>query len=533
MAAPFIAHDGEKDGVRAEVHVQKGNGVIDKIERAGEGEGRNAYIHIKSSIASVKKPVKSWLDKSDPLFAKVVEAHTSGREIEYRIEAQRKPGVDRSIPIAELRPNMEVASEKTTVIFAALDGEPSLEAVTNPAEDPAPGDRARAADPQARDDAGADRAGRRDRGAEAAAPALVFDVTKALAGLATARSTGMPQGVIDAAAALALMAGATAKQVNEAGFTAQRGSNRTEIRRAHAKEGKPFEAVNSDGRTNLGSYAVSAVDECRRFAFGLRRDAEQAAFDAYNADVAAGVVEGEALTAPRKPEPHHVLSLGKMLLEIADRVQVGAYGGGRVDRMAKSHSRARSLVFDTIRHRHPVPFGAESPDAQREWVDTVVAECVETFQALAEIAMMSTGEDEGDAQSTGEAQQRNTGERAPSAAQQRLAAEPQQAGGDATSAGRARPLVEGQPGFTAPEQEVIRRFGALAQAAGFQPVPDSPIKAFLQVKFGVPLARQINGTDLDGMVTYFEGQGNGDLAKAGEAFRAYVEKEIAATPQAA
>lgn len=511
MAAPFVSHDGEDaQGVRAEVWVQTGTGTITTIERKDDASSKNAMVVVKSSLAQVKKPIKGWIDKSDPVYAEVLAAHESGREVEYRLESQRKKAVDRTTPIAELRVNTEVAGENTMMIFAGLDGTLTKEAVTNPAEDPTPGGRNRATDPKP--------------AATAPAPVgPVFDKDAALAALATARATGMDETVIGAAAALALMAGATAKQVTEAGFTGQRATGRGEVRRAFAAEAPPHVAANSDQRVNLGSYQVQAAFAAERFAYGLLEDAAKALFDNHNAAIAAGEIEGEPMEAPGEVRPSQALSLAKILLELADHVQVGAYGGGRPDRMANSHTRSRALIFDAVRTRHPVPFGAE-PEVREAWRTAVIDECVERFRALAaasqEVAAITATQPEAAPEQTSEASTDGAPEQ-PAATVTPVTA--------ARSANRPKVRVEGDEGFEAPSADVIKRFGALASAAGYEARPNSPVQVYLMAKFGVNLARKVNGEDLEKLIAWFEAKG----PQAGDTFRQFVERDVAAQQQSA
>ncbi|NAZ78123.1 hypothetical protein GTQ99_22325, partial [Kineococcus sp. T13] len=376
MAKPFVSHDGvDAQGVRAEVWVQVGTGTVTKIENKDDDVKRNVMVVIKSDNTRVSRPVTAWLAKNDPTYPAVLAAHESGREIQYRVESQRKPTVDRTTPIAELRVDMATAGANTVSIFAGIDGQLGAEAVTDPAEDPNPGGRLRAAPGASSRDA--------SHGQVPAAPAASAEA--ALTALATARQAGLPVGVVDAAAALALAAGASAKQVAEAGFVGQAPTPRGERRRAFAHEAAPHVALNSDQRVNLGSYAVQAAFSAEKVAHDVLAEAAQRACEAHDAAVAAGELQEEPLGAPAPVSLAQAAGLAGVLLELADRVQVGAYGGGRPDRMANSHTRARSLVYDAVRTRHPVPFGVEV--AEREaWMRAVVAEGVERFRALATIS---------------------------------------------------------------------------------------------------------------------------------------------------
>lgn len=479
MAKPFVSHDGpDEQGVRAEVWVQVGTGTVTAVEHQEDAAKQNAMVVIRSDHAAVKRPVKGWVAKRDPLYPAVVDAAASGRAVEYRIESQRRRGVERDVPITDLRADTETAGAKTISILAGLDGVLSAEAVTSPAEDPHTGDRI----PAARE------------GVAAGAQAGAAEVERVLGALATARRAGLPQGVVDAAAALALAAGASARQVQEAGFTAQGGAGaaeRPQPRRAHAQEAPPHVPYNSDHRVNLGSYAVQAAFSAEQVAHEVLADAERAAFEAHNAAVAAGDTEGSPMVAPVPVDPTHAATLAGVLLQLTDRVQVGAYGGGRPDRMANSHTRARSLVFDAVRSRYPVPLTG-TQDARRAWADAVVTECVSRFSALAAIS------------------QQVASVAAPAAAQQEAA--PQQQPAPAAAAGGARPPVAGEDGFEPAPAEVVARFRALAQRAGFAPVPRGPVAAYLRATFGVEVARAVHGPALEALLRRYEQREDGVAA---------------------
>lgn len=527
MAKPFVSHDGpDANGVRAEVWVQVGTGVVTKVEDSGR---KNVQVQIKAE--HLERPLHGWLDKNDPLYPTVLDAQQTGRVVGYRIESQRRSGVDRTIPITDLRETMDRAKENCLNILAGIDDTLSGEAVTNPAEDPHAGGRLPATSPRPSTASPTDLAG-----------TAGLSVDRALAGLAAARAAGLPPGVIDAAVALALAAGANTRQVTTAGVT-DTPASQPEIRLPRAHEAAPYVEFNSDGRINLGSYAVQA-------AFS----AEQVAYDLIH--------EQSTRTARRtggNPEPvdlSQAAELGRVLLTLADRVQVGAYGGGRVDRMAASHTRARTLVYDAVTRRHPVPFGATDPAARDKWVTAVVDEAVERFRHLAEIAhtvpsfdpadQSDTPPDQSDTpadpvdQSADPADQSDTpvdtaDQSAPPAdppadqpadTADQPVTQPELVAPDAGSTAAPprgdavppadpkgtggeprRALVEGDDGFVPPSAETRDRFARLAAAAGFTASPTSPIVAYLHSKFGVNLTRKVHGPDLDRLVTWYEQQG--------------------------
>lgn len=494
MPKPFVSFDGaDENGVRAEVFVQTGTGVIEKIE-GRDDDKRNAKVVIKSDNAKVSRPIQGWLAKDDPLFAVVCEAFEQGRTVTYRAEAQRKQGKDRTTPIAELRPNVDVAKENCINIIAGIDGMLSTEALTNPAEDPQPGGRIRATEPA--------RAQQRPQSPNASTSSGV-DVEAALTAVVTARRAGLSEGVVDAAVALALAAGATAQQVSTAGVEAVTPQQRPEHRAAVAVEAAPFTAYNTDGRVNLGSYAVSAAFAAERFAYEMIKANHEAVAAAAKADV----------------EPVHLgqaLGMARVILHIADAVQVGAYGGGKPNRMRKSHNHARSLVFDAIRERHPIPFG--KPDEQNQWRENVIAEATERFRGL-----VAASQDVADVPVAGDADSRPTDAESAEQAGPVVAptAEPVAAstGPDhvaaaseatpASEAARQVPPHEGEAGFEAPDDTVAARFAALCRSAGFPPVQGSPVASYLMSKFGVEKSRAVHGPALDALTAFYENHDNG------------------------
>jgi hypothetical protein len=509
MAKPFTSHDGsDSNGVRAEVFVQTGTGTISDVEGK---DGTKANVQVKINAPHLTRPVKGWLAKNDPLFPVVLAALESGREVEYRVESQRKNGVPRETPIADLRKDTETAAANCINLLAGIDGTLTKEAVTDPAEDPHAGGRIPAS--------------ASDRKSAPPAPNLPgtggLNPEQALAGLAAARTAGLPQGVIDAATALALAAGATGKQVAEAGVATDRPRRQPPAQqpRSFAHEAAPHIPANTDGRLNLGNYAVQAAFGAEQVAAGLiGAHAEQIALDS-----------GEPAEPVSLPQ---AAGLAGVLLQLADRVQVGAYGGGRADRMAASHTRARSLVYDAVRTRHPVPFNAE-PEQRIEWMDAVTQEGIERFRLLISIAEQVYEAPVPAAQQSAEqpvqptdeqpTEQDETGDAAGDAAGEDE--QPAEQGTVGAQTARPRPPAEGEDGFVAPDADTVRRFAALAQAAGFAPTPDSPVLAYLTDKFGVGIARKVHGPALSSLIDWYENQG----AQAAATFAEHVQRVAGTT----
>lgn len=493
----FITFDGvDASGVRAEVHVQTGTGTV----KAMEENGKNVLI--KMSVEGLRHPVQGWTSKTEAIYPMLVEAHEQKREIAYRIEAQRKNSVDRTIPIADLRPNAEEGAKNTRQIFVGVDGNLSSEAITNPAEDPGPGGRVSAL-----------KQGPAQQSQGGNAPvAGGFTAEQALTGLANARRGGLPESVCDAAAALALAAGATVEQVVQAGQSTEQ---RREVRRAFAAEGKPFHQFNSDGRVNLGSYAVQAAVGAESLAADLIIANNVAIAEAHNAKIDAGEIAGDHIE-PAPVDFKNAAALGAILLDLADRVQVETVGGGRPDRMATSHSRARGLVYDAVKNRYPVPFGGDA-EAQDAWRKAVAAEATLRLQYAAKIADPNSGENQ--SQQSQQGQQAQQG----------------QQGGDQGGqvhqiAQQRRVPIEGDEGFEAPDAAVIDRFRALASAAGFEAAPDSPISGYLLRTFGVNATRKVHGPALEAMLNWYEEHGAEPGAEGAIKFH---EKVLAAVAEPA
>ena len=515
MAKPFTSFDGvDARGVRAEVHVQTGTGTVKALEENGKN------ILVKMSVEGLKHPVQGWTSKDENIFAILAEAKESGREISYRIEAQRKDGVPRETPIAELRPNAEEGAKHTRQIFVGADGTLSSEALTNPAEDPLSGGRVSALNP---------RTAPQQQPAGGAASGGGFSVEQALAGLAKARQGGLPPTVVDATAALALAAGASVEQVMAAGVDEQTTQQRREIRRAVASEAKPFIAYNTDGRVNLGSYAVQAAVGAESLAADLIIANNVALAEAHNAAVDAGDVAGEHVE-PQPVDFKNAAALGAILLGLADRVQVDSIGGGRPDRMATSHSRARGLVYDAVKNRYPVPFGQDA-DAQTAWKQAIVAEATLRLQFAAMMADPNASENQPQQgqQGQGRMERQQAGRPANETGDQPQPGQAEQAqGGQVHQITQQRTVpVEGDAGFEAPTPEILARFATLASAAGFEASPDSPISGYLMRTFGVAAVRKVHGPTLDTMLTWYEQKGIEAGAEGAVKFRDKVNSIVA------
>lgn len=292
MGKPFVG----KDGRGAEVYVQTGTGRIVDIAPGNSGKS----FKVSFRVDGLKYLINGWVGVDDPVLELARAAQDQGREVNFRVESQRKKDIDPSIPISELRATAEEAKEHTVSILAAIDGTLSLEAVTIPENDPAPGGRVRAT----------------------------------------------PQNATPA---------------NGGG-----GNNGTS--RAHATEEPAWKPFNSDGRPNLGSYAVSGI-------IGAESTARSYL-------VERGVVDPAAFGTEQVED--EVIRLTQALLEISDATQVSVPSlVKKVDRNATSHARARSVVYDTLKY---VPYNGDNLDA---WKNTVQRLATARFSAIIDILLES------------------------------------------------------------------------------------------------------------------------------------------------
>ena len=128
------------------------------------------------------------------------------------------------------------------------------------------------------------------------------------------------------------------------------------IPRAVASDGKAWEATNTDGRTNASSFEVLA-------ACGLT-------------DAAHGLLARN--TPGELPDPAMVLRIAGALLVMADVIQTSVTGG-RPDRMASSHTRARGFLRTTL-DVVGLPAVDASDDTKNAWREQVVTHASTLFR---------------------------------------------------------------------------------------------------------------------------------------------------------
>lgn len=340
--AKFISYDGtDKNGIRAEVTVMTGSGKIKELIGRGkeneDGTYRNMEIVFDPDNPLLKRKVYGLLDtNAKELWEYIKQAHADQRTVNYRIESQRRSGVDRATPIGDLN-----ATEQVRRILASVDAVYSHEAKTNPKEDPSnENPSALTQDAQFSPKANVGVAG----GASA------DDLLKAIA---QAQQNGFPQVTVETLMGHALAAGASIGQVQ-------------------AVVGGGTVPAAGEAGDKYGSPAVARAAEAEQFALDHLI----------------------AIYTPPKSKPVDVTdeiiaqaaAVALHILQLADTVQVKVCGVGKADRMKSSYSRTLDLITDAIGKRYPVPVGGNEQE-QKEWAETVVAEASERLYGLGEIAV--------------------------------------------------------------------------------------------------------------------------------------------------
>ena len=352
----FVTHDGvDGNGVRAEVYVQSGEGVIKEIK-----ENANGTADIHFIVENLKFPVHGWIGQDNPVYDVVKKAHQTGEKVEFRIEAQRKANIDRDIPIADLRADMKIAREKTIAILASVNGIVSDEAVTNPEEDPASTyGRIKATGNEKK---------------TVATPGSAFVAGTALQTLRdVAAEQSISNDIIASIAAQAILSGSSTEEVLTALAGAdRRDDSQPELRKSFSVEAPSWKAFNSDGRQNLGALSITSGVSSEQFS-----RAELAK------KVSPELANGEQFNEAVK-------YFATLILAIADKIQAATYGNGfRADRSVASHARVRGIVYDTITDYFTLPVEADvtiNPDKLNEWVTHVGRLSYNRFKTAIEVA---------------------------------------------------------------------------------------------------------------------------------------------------
>ena len=359
--AKFLSHDGvDANGIRAEVMVQTGTGRIKELVGRGkpaeDGSFRNMEVVFEPDNPHLKRKVYALLDTTaKELWDYVQAAHKDQRDIAYRIESQRKRGIDRTKKFDDL-----VHTEEAVRILAAIDTVLSHEAKTNPKEDPS-GEKPSALDQDVQ-------ALTRQHSGGAGGG---IDAVNVIEALKTARKNALPASIVDALTALALTAGVDIQEAMTAGLENPEATVApSEVNRYVAIEEKPWMPFNSDGRANVGSYMVAHAASAEQFALDHL-------ITVYSEGKKTNVDVSDTMIA-------QAASIALVILEAADEVQAKATEA-RADRQKNSYNRALALVFDAVAKRYPVPVGGNH-EAQEEWRTAVITEAAERLYGVIEVA---------------------------------------------------------------------------------------------------------------------------------------------------
>lgn len=472
----FLSQDGlDKNGIRAEVMVQTGTGRIIEVVGRGkqneDGSFRNVEVVFDPDNPLLKRKVYGLLDTTaGELWSYIQQAQEDGRTVSYRIESQRRNGVDRGTPLALLNP-----TEQIRRILASIDGIFSHEAKTNPVEDPSN------ENPSALT----------QNLAPATASGTGVSVETATTALRDAVAAGMPQGVVDALAATALALGAPASVVLE-----------------HL--GAPV-SVSSDASARADSLESVEVERAAQ--------AEQFALDHLIA----------IYTPAKSKEPVSVsdemlaqaASVALALLEVADLVQAKYADVPSARRASRSYAHALNLVIDAVDKRYPVPVGGNE-QSQSEWREAVMDEVLERLYGLTQIALgkaplseeqrhasvqsapVAVAEDAVPPASTAPAA---SAEPAPSAEETIL--EEISLLKSSTDVRLFEPPdmpAEGTPGFVMPDAAVVGRLRELCETANVTH-DTKAISDWIERRLGVRSARKVHAPVLAAFCDHYEAAG--------------------------
>lgn len=148
--------------------------------------------------------------------------------------------------------------------------------------------------------------------------------------------------------------------------------------RSSSIESAPFKTLNPDGTVNPGGPAVSVRLNFMNFIYEWLRDHD---------DV-------------KRLNKRQVMLLADKMTEIANMLQVAVYEGDleKPDYELGSHTRARSVVYDTIRNFYPITNEAlSSRESVNEWAKNVTKEALENWHwALSQAEDMVIGDKDGE-----------------------------------------------------------------------------------------------------------------------------------------
>lgn len=353
MGRPFVSHDGaDPKGIRAEVIVESHTGTVKAVSELDK------VAKVEFIGDGLNRPPHGYIQIDDPVLDIIKEAKKNKETVNYRIEIIRKKGVDRSIPMSELRKDLDTARENVTKIIAGVNGVLTKEAVTDPAEDDSSDGVYKATEMDRQ--AGPGKAG--------GTGSVAVDPEQALATLQRAVKAGVPHEVVSVLLASALQAGVAPAQAMDVAYPQD--TVPEQVQQFRSREEPVFRRYNTDGTLNLGSSQIIAGVSSENFARRILAPLAETSKD-FNA-----LVEHYAA----------------IILAISDTIQVAAYNNtGHADRMAGSHTRIRGVVYDVIENSFMPPAlnGPYTPEDEFVWVTNVGALAKQRFFSAIRISESS------------------------------------------------------------------------------------------------------------------------------------------------
>lgn len=322
----FISYDAaDAQGVRSEVLVQENRGTIKEIKTEKQDKG---FVDVHFNVAGLNFPVHGWISVNSPVFKLVETARDNNEEVSFRIESQRKKGVDATIPMSELRSDTATAQKNVRTVLVGINGVYTDELMTDPAEDASwIGGRQPA------------RSGSSSQGSPAGSTVNLNNKLDNLRKIIA--DGGVRTSVLDAMVASLLLDGAVAEDVHQivAGVD-KRETTRPNQQASFSVEAPSWKDYNSDGRPNLGSGVVAAAVGIETLLSEQFRE----------------LVSDKGGSQSVSNFDDTVAYYLNILLAICDRVQMLSYGEGfRPDRAASSHTRIRGIVYELVKKETTLP----------------------------------------------------------------------------------------------------------------------------------------------------------------------------------
>lgn len=329
----FISFDAEDaDGVRAEIIVQVNKGTIKEVKTEKADKG---FVDVHFNVPGLNFPIHGWIAVNSPVYSLVETARDNNEEITFRIETQRKKGINPSIPMSELRADTATAQKSVRTVLVGINGVYTDELMTNPEEDAALiGDRRPAT-------SGSSNGSASKGGSTVNVANRLENLKKIIA------EGGVRSSVLDAMVAQLLLDGVPAEEAHQIVAGAdKRDVSRPSQQSSFSVEAPSWKDYNSDGRPNLGSGVVAASVGIETLLAEQFREL---------------LVENNVEKVSNYDDT--VAYYLNILLAICDRVQMLSYGEGfRPDRAASSHTRIRGIIYELIKKETSLPVDVVTGD---------------------------------------------------------------------------------------------------------------------------------------------------------------------------